>query len=55
MEQLKAGGKYFMYHNHAHEFRKIDGQVILGKLAETIPAKIRIQKSEKGSSCKVCL
>lgn len=25
------------------------------QLAETIPAKIRIQKSEKGSSCKVCL
>ncbi len=33
---LKENGKYFMYHNHAHEFRKIDGKLILEKLAEDV-------------------
>ena len=31
---FKENGKYFMYHNHAHEFRKLDGKLILDKLAE---------------------
>ena len=31
---FKENGKYFMYHNHAHEFRKMDGKLILDKLAE---------------------
>ncbi len=30
---LKENGKYFMFHNHAREFAKIDGQVILEKIA----------------------
>ncbi len=33
---LKAGGKYFMYHNHAHEFQKLNGQLILEKMAQDI-------------------
>ena len=37
-EKLKAGGKYFMYHNHDQEFQKIGGKTILEKLAEDIPA-----------------
>ncbi len=36
---LCDNGKYFMYHNHAHEFRKIDGKLILDKLAEDVDAK----------------
>ncbi len=31
---LKENGKYFMYHNHAHEFKKIDGKTILEHFAE---------------------
>ena len=31
-------GKYFMYHNHAYEFQKIDGKVILAHIAERLPA-----------------
>lgn len=31
---LKEHGKYFMYHNHDHEFLKYDGKTILGKLSE---------------------
>ena len=34
---FKENGKYFMYHNHAHEFRKMDGKLILDKLAEDMP------------------
>ena len=33
-ELLRQGGKYFMYHNHAHEFMKIDGKTILEIFAE---------------------
>ena len=33
-EELKTCGKYFMYHNHAHEFTKLGGKTILGKLSE---------------------
>ena len=28
--------KYLMYHNHSHEFRKIDRKLIIEKLAEDI-------------------
>lgn len=31
---LKESGKYFMYHNHAPEFKKIDGKTIMEHLAE---------------------
>ncbi len=31
---LKENGKYFMYHNHAHEFMKVDGKTILQHFAE---------------------
>ena len=37
---LAENGKYFMYHNHAHEFRKIDGKLIIEKLAEDMDAKL---------------
>lgn len=37
---LKKNGKYFMYHNHAHEFRKVDGKLIMNTLAELIPAEL---------------
>jgi len=36
---LKAGGKYFMYHNHDREFIHRDGKPILQLLAETFPAE----------------
>jgi len=36
---LAENGKYFMYHNHSHEFRKIDGKLIIEKLAEDMDAK----------------
>ena len=36
-ETLKAGGKYFMYHNHAHEFKKENGRLILEQIAEKMP------------------
>ena len=40
-ERLKAGGKYFMYHNHAHEFRRMaDGRIILRHLMEDLPAEL---------------
>jgi len=34
IQTLKEKGKYFMYHNHAHEFKKENGRVILEQLAE---------------------
>ena len=33
-KKLKTLGKYFMYHNHAHEFAKEDGRLIMDKIAE---------------------
>lgn len=36
---LKQHGKYFMYHNHAREFRRIDGSLILEQICEQIPAE----------------
>ena len=38
-KKLKAGGKYFMYHNHDREFIWQDGKPILEILAENIPAE----------------
>lgn len=32
--KLKESGKYFMYHNHDREFRKVDGKLIFDSLAE---------------------
>ena len=37
---LKEGGKYFMYHNHAHEFKRADGKLILSQIAERMPAEL---------------
>lgn len=37
---LKENGKYFMYHNHAQEFEKYDGKVILEHFAEMMPADL---------------
>ncbi len=37
-EKIAAGGKYFMYHNHASEFHKIGEKTVLAKLAEDFPA-----------------
>lgn len=31
---LKKHGKYFMYHNHDHEFKKENGRLIIERLAE---------------------
>lgn len=37
---LKEHGKYFMYHNHDQEFRKIGGVRILDRICEDIPADL---------------
>ena len=37
---LKENGKYFMYHNHDQEFKKIDGVRILDRICEEIPAEL---------------
>jgi len=37
--KLRECGKYFMYHNHAHEFKRLDGKLILEKIAESVPAE----------------
>ena len=39
-EDIRAGGRYFMYHNHDQEFQRIGNQVILEKLAQDIPAEV---------------
>ena len=39
MEALSDAGKYFMYHNHSHEFVKSDGITLLEKMAAEIPAE----------------
>ena len=39
-QTIKENGKYFMYHNHDHEFRKENGKLILEQIAENIPAEI---------------
>ena len=38
--KIAAEGKYFMYHNHAAEFQKLDGKTILARLAEDFPAEL---------------
>ena len=35
---LKENGKYFMYHNHDGEFRKVNGKTIMDHIAEMFPA-----------------
>ena len=37
-DRIKAAGKLFMYHNHAIEFIKEDGKLILEKIAEDFAA-----------------
>ena len=37
---LRDNGKYFMYHNHAHEFRKLEGKTIFSRMAADIPADL---------------
>ena len=39
-QALKDGGKYFMYHNHAHEFKKENGRLILSQIAERMPVDL---------------
>ncbi len=38
--KLSQNGKYFMYHNHNKEFRKIDGKTVMERLSEEIPADL---------------
>ena len=38
IETLSENGKYFMYHNHAHEFKKYNGKIYLEHLSERMPA-----------------
>ena len=33
-EAIRANGKYFMHHNHATEFRKVEGKLVIERLAE---------------------
>ncbi|MBR2286732.1 MAG: sugar phosphate isomerase/epimerase [Clostridia bacterium] len=37
---LKEGGKYFMYHNHDGEFRRLGDKIVLEHLLEEVPAEI---------------
>ena len=39
-EEIRAGGRYFMYHNHDQEFKKIGSQIVLEKLAQDVPAEL---------------
>ena len=39
-QRIHENGLYFMYHNHDHEFRRHEGQLIFDKLMENIPADI---------------
>ena len=42
-QDIRAGGQYFMYHNHDQEFKRAPGsgsQIILEKLAQEIPADV---------------
>ena len=36
-QTMKAHGKTFMYHNHAFEFQKVDGRLILDQIVEAVP------------------
>ena len=33
-EAIRANGKYFMYHNHASEFQKVEGKLVMDRIAE---------------------
>jgi len=33
-EAIRANGKYFMYHNHATEFSKVEGKLVIDRIAE---------------------
>ena len=35
--RIAASGRLFMYHNHDQEFRKLEGRLILERLAEALP------------------
>lgn len=37
-EKIRAAGKRFGYHNHAMEFRKMEGQLIFDRILEKLPA-----------------
>lgn len=37
---FKGEGKYFMYHNHAAEFKKVGNKTVLTLLAEGMPAEL---------------
>lgn len=39
-QTLKENGKYFMYHNHAHEFVKKDGKLIIEHIADSFDKDI---------------
>lgn len=39
-EEIRAGGMYFMYHNHDQEFKRLGNQIVLEKLAQDIPAEL---------------
>ena len=39
MNVIREKGKYFMYHNHAHEFRREEGEIVLERMAKRIPAE----------------
>lgn len=39
-EQIRAGGRYFMYHNHAREFQKIGRKTVMERLAETFDPSV---------------
>ena len=39
-EEIKSIGKYFMYHNHAHEFAKKDGKLIIEHIADRFSPEI---------------
>lgn len=36
---VKENGKYFMYHNHANEFKREKGELVLRQLVDAIPAE----------------
>lgn len=39
-EEIRAGGRYFMYHNHDQEFKRLGDSIVLEKLAQDIPAEV---------------
>ncbi len=38
VKALHENGKFFMHHNHDQEFKKIDGKLVIERLAEDFPA-----------------